>query len=142
VDDVDSAHALGAEAEMARKKGRAHPSQPADAWSWLRERYEPYEDDDGVIRLHNCRFHELAQKNQGIVCTMNLSLLEGLLARLDMNQFSPLLEIERGRCCVVLRPTRSANPVRASRHVQPAVAAEERRSSSLLIARSADAAPA
>ena len=34
---------------------------------------------------------------------MNLSLLEGLLAGLDTNDFSPSLEIEPDRCCVVLR---------------------------------------
>jgi hypothetical protein len=35
---------------------------------------------------------------------MNLSLLEGLLAGLQTNEFSPSLEIEPRRCCVVLRP--------------------------------------
>ena len=76
----------------------------------LRERgYEPHEDDQGVIRLRNCPFHELAQQNRGIVCTMNLSLLEGLLAGLETNDFSPSLEIEPGRCCVVLRPRRKAS---------------------------------
>ena len=71
----------------------------------LRERgYEPYEDDNGVIRLRNCPFHELAQQNREVVCTMNLSLLEGLLAGHETNEFSPSLEIEPGRCCVVLRP--------------------------------------
>jgi predicted ArsR family transcriptional regulator len=57
-----------------------------------------------VIWLRNCPFHEPAQQNRGVVCTMNLSLLEGLLAGLDTNDFSPSLEIEPGRCCVVLRP--------------------------------------
>jgi predicted ArsR family transcriptional regulator len=75
----------------------------------LRERgYEPSEDDDGVIRLRNCPFHELAQQNRGVVCAMNLSLLEGLLAGLDANDFSPSLEIEPGRCCVVLHPRHAA----------------------------------
>jgi predicted ArsR family transcriptional regulator len=77
----------------------------------LRERaYEPYEDDNGVIRLRNCPFHQLAQQNRGVVCTMNLSLLEGLLAGLDTNDFSPSLEIEPGRCCVVLRPLAQRKP--------------------------------
>jgi predicted ArsR family transcriptional regulator len=45
----------------------------------LRQRsYEPYEDDQGVTRLHNRPIHQLAQQDRGIVCTMNLSLLEGL----------------------------------------------------------------
>ena len=41
---------------------------------------------------------------------MNLSLLEGLLAGLDTNEFSPSLEIEPGRCCVVLRPRAQRKP--------------------------------
>jgi len=41
---------------------------------------------------------------------MNFSLLEGLLAGLDTNDFSPSLEIEPGRCCVVLRPRAQRKP--------------------------------
>jgi hypothetical protein len=36
---------------------------------------------------------------------MNLSFLQGLLAGLDTKDFSPSLEIEPSRCCVVLRAT-------------------------------------
>jgi predicted ArsR family transcriptional regulator len=105
---AEAARALGAEAgTAARKKGRARsiPARRRAVVAVLRERgYEPYEDDEGAIRLRNCPFHELAQQNRGVVCTMNLSLLEGLLAGLDTNDFSPSLEIEPGRCCVALRP--------------------------------------
>jgi hypothetical protein len=41
---------------------------------------------------------------------MNLSLLEGLLAGLDTNDFSPSLEIEPGRFCVVLCPRAQEQP--------------------------------
>jgi len=41
---------------------------------------------------------------------MNLSLLEGLLAGLDTNDFSPSLEIEPARCYVVLRARAQRNP--------------------------------
>jgi predicted ArsR family transcriptional regulator len=105
---AEAARALGVEAgTAARKKGRARsiPACRRAVVAALRERgYEPYEDDNGVIRLRNCPFHQLAQQNRGVVCAMNLSLLEGLLAGLDTNDFSPLLEIEPGRCCVALRP--------------------------------------
>lgn len=104
---AEAARALGAEVGAARKKGRAAsvPARRRAVTAALRQRgYEPYEDDQGVIRLRNCPFHELAQQNRGIVCTMNLSLLEGLLTGLDTNEFSPSLEIEPGRCCVVLSP--------------------------------------
>ena len=109
---AEAARALGAEAGAARTKGRAAsvPARRRAVVAALRERgYEPHEDDQGVIWLRNCPFHELAQQNRGIVCSMNLSLLEGLLAGLETNDFSPSLEIEPGRCCVVLRPQRKAS---------------------------------
>jgi len=79
-----------------------------------------------VIWLRNCPFHELAQQNRGIVCSMNLSLLEGLLAGLETNDFSPSLEIEPGRCCVVLRPRAQRKPSQS----QPARSASSRRGGS------------
>jgi hypothetical protein len=63
-----------------------------------------------VIERMDVPFHELAQQNRGVVCAMNLSLLEGLLAGLDTNDFSPSLEIEPGRFCVVLRPRAQEQP--------------------------------
>ncbi len=122
---AEAARALGAETGAARKKSRAAsvPARRRAVIAALRERgYEPYEDDQGVIRLRNCPFHELAQQNRGIVCTMNLSLLEGLLAGLDTNDFSPTLEIEPGRCCVVLGPRAQRKPSQS----QPARSARSR----------------
>ena len=40
-----------------------------------------------------------------------LSLLEGVLSGLDTNDFSPSLENEPGRCCVVLRPRAPKQPL-------------------------------
>lgn len=56
---------------------------------------------------------------------MNLSLLEGRLAGIESNDFEPSLEVEQGRCCVVLRPSAQREPVRTNRRVQPAVAQRE-----------------
>jgi len=125
---AEAARARGAEAGSARMKGRAAsvPARRRAVVAALRERgYEPHEDDQGVIWLRNCPFHELAQQNRGIVCTMNLSLLEGLLAGLATNDYSPSLEIEPGRCCVVLRPERKAS------QSQPARSASSRRGASV-----------
>ncbi len=103
----DAARTLGAEAGSAHKKGRA-PSASARrraVVAALRERgYEPFEDEGGVIRLRNCPFHELAQQNRAVVCRMNFALVEGLLSALETDDCSPSLEVEPGRCCVVLRP--------------------------------------
>ncbi len=119
---AEAACALGAEAGATRKKGRPAtiPARRRAVIAALRERgYEPYEDDQGVIWLRNCPFHELAQQNREVVCTMNLSLLEGLLTGLDTNDFSPSLEIEPGRCCVALRP-RTQRKASQSRPARPA----------------------
>lgn len=62
--------------------------------------YEPFEDADRTIRLRNCPFHALAQAHPGLVCGLNLSLLEGLVGdggrdvRLDPRQSG---------CCVAIR---------------------------------------
>ncbi|MBM2620657.1 transcriptional regulator [Actinoplanes sp. LDG1-06] len=58
--------------------------------------YEPYEDAGRTIRLRNCPFHALAQSHPGLVCGMNLALLQGLTgadARLDPGPTG---------CCVAL----------------------------------------
>jgi predicted ArsR family transcriptional regulator len=126
---AEAARTLGTEMG-ARKKGRAAsvPARRRAVIAALGQRgYEPYEDDHGVIRLRNCPFHQLAQQNRGIVCAMNLSLLEGLLTGLETNEFTPSLEIEPGRCCVVLGPrAERKNGVRASRRARPVPLAEGR----------------
>jgi predicted ArsR family transcriptional regulator len=65
--------------------------------------YEPFEDDDGVIRLRNCPFHAVAQTHPDVVCDMNLRLLEGLLAGLGAGDVEATLEPGEGRCCVAIR---------------------------------------
>lgn len=51
--------------------------------------YEPYEDADRTIRLRNCPFDVLAHSHPGLVCGLNLAMLEavvgdgGQVARLD-----------------------------------------------------------
>ncbi len=65
--------------------------------------YEPFEDEDGVIRLRNCPFHRLAEQHRDVVCGMNQSYLEGLLEGLDRRDVTASLEPEPGRCCVAIR---------------------------------------
>jgi predicted ArsR family transcriptional regulator len=75
----------------------------ADLERLLRERgYEPY-DDEGVMRLRNCPFHTVARSYPEIVCDMNLSLLEGLIAGLGLD-VRATLEPAPGRCCVAVTP--------------------------------------
>jgi predicted ArsR family transcriptional regulator len=61
--------------------------------------YEPFEDDDHTIRLRNCPFHALAQTHPGLVCGLNLALLEGLTG--DNGQTARLDPGPTG-CCVTI----------------------------------------
>jgi predicted ArsR family transcriptional regulator len=87
----------------AGRLGREIAAEAGDAGiePLLRERgYEPFTDDEGVIRMRNCPFHAVAQRHPEIVCAMNLALLEGAVAGRDL---SATLEPAPGRCCVALR---------------------------------------
>lgn len=60
--------------------------------------YEPY-DDEGVIRLRNCPFHQLAREHTELVCGMNLALLAGVAQALSAD-VRPHLDPVPDRCCV------------------------------------------
>ena len=64
--------------------------------------YEPEQDGD-EIRLRNCPFHYLAQQHRQLVCGMNLALIEGVVAGLDVPGVEPRLDPKPGMCCVALR---------------------------------------
>jgi predicted ArsR family transcriptional regulator len=67
-----------------------------------RQGYEPRRGGDGVIRLRNCPFHQLAERHRETVCGMNLALVEGLLAGLDADGWRPVLDPRPGHCCVAI----------------------------------------
>ncbi len=64
--------------------------------------FEPWHDDDGIVRLRNCPFHRLAAGHPRLVCGMNLALIEGLIAGLGTGGMYPVLDPLPGRCCVVI----------------------------------------
>jgi predicted ArsR family transcriptional regulator len=64
--------------------------------------YEPRRGDDGVIRLRNCPFHQLAEHHRDVVCGMNLGLIEGMLAGLGTDGLRPVLDPRPGHCCVAI----------------------------------------
>ena len=64
--------------------------------------YEPSHGDDGVIRLRNCPFHQLAERHRDVVCGMNLALVEGLVEGLGANGWRPVLDPAPGHCCVAI----------------------------------------
>lgn len=64
--------------------------------------YEP-EQEGGEIRLRNCPFHYLAREHRQLVCGMNLALIEGVVAGLDVPGVEPQLDPQPGMCCVALK---------------------------------------
>ncbi|WP_347602207.1 transcriptional regulator [Acrocarpospora sp. B8E8] len=87
--------------EAARRAGRklaAGASGPVRE-TLARQGYEPYEED-GVLRLRNCPFHVLAGEHPLLVCSMNLSLCQGLLDGAE--GVTARLDPRPGECCVVI----------------------------------------
>jgi len=64
--------------------------------------YEPRRGGDGVIRLRNCPFHQLAEHHRDVVCGMNLGLIEGMVAGLAVEGMRPVLDPRPGHCCVAI----------------------------------------
>ena len=67
-----------------------------------RQGYEPCGGADGVIRLRNCPFHQLAEQHRQLVCGMNLALVEGLVEGLGADGWHPALDPRPGQCCVAI----------------------------------------
>lgn len=67
-----------------------------------RQGYEPCRGGDGIIRLRNCPFHQLAERHREVVCGMNLTLVEGLVDGLGADGWQPVLDPRPGYCCVAL----------------------------------------
>jgi predicted ArsR family transcriptional regulator len=100
----------GLVAEAARAAGRelnahAGPEVEAEAapleaarQALARNGYEP-RADDGRLTLANCPFHQLAQSHRGLICNVNLELINGLLNGLPV---SGRLDPAPGRCCVAV----------------------------------------
>ena len=62
--------------------------------------YEPRETRK-EIRLANCPFHQLAEHQRLLICTMNLDLIAGLAEGLGVQKrYVPQLDPEPGMCCV------------------------------------------
>jgi predicted ArsR family transcriptional regulator len=64
--------------------------------------YEPRHGEDGVIRLRNCPFHQLAERHRDVTCGMNLGLIEGIVAGLGADGLRPVLDPQPGHCCVAI----------------------------------------
>src|SRR5580658_1535330 len=100
---LEAARRLGAELGGRFRPGVADLGGVADLDGALAGHgYEPRRGEDGMIRLRNCPFHQLAQHHRDVVCGMNLGLIEGILAGLGVEGLRPVLDPQRGHCCVAI----------------------------------------
>jgi predicted ArsR family transcriptional regulator len=100
---LEAARRLGAELGGRFRAGDADRSGVADLDEALAAHgYEPRSGEDGVIRLRNCPFHQLAEHHREVVCGMNLGLVEGIVAGLGAQGLRPVLDPQPGYCCVAI----------------------------------------
>jgi predicted ArsR family transcriptional regulator len=94
--DAAGADVAGRDAAGADMAGREV------AGALAQQGYEPSLGGDGVIRLRNCPFHQLAERHRDVVCGMNLALVEGLVTGLGADRWRPALDPRPGHCCVAI----------------------------------------
>ena len=97
---AEAARRLGTELGSAFRPDAAERDDVEGALA--QQGYEPCRGGDGVIRLRNCPFHQLAEQHRDVVCGMNLALVEGLVAGLGADGWHPVLDPGPGRCCVAI----------------------------------------
>ncbi len=66
--------------------------------------FEPRQDAGGLV-LSNCPFRALAREFPGLICQMNLALVDGLLTALPKTNAEARLDPAQGRCCVRVTAT-------------------------------------
>jgi len=94
---------IASRAAVAGRAGVAELNGVADLGEALAEHgYEPRSSEDGVIRLRNCPFHQLAEHHRDVVCGMNLGLIEGILVGLGAQGLRAVLDPQPGHCCVAI----------------------------------------
>ena len=70
--------------------------------------YEPRTSEHEIC-LANCPFDRLATEHTELVCSMNLALIDGVIAGLDVPALSARLAPQPGFCCVkVTEPSASS----------------------------------
>jgi predicted ArsR family transcriptional regulator len=96
---AEAARRLGTELGSAFRPSAAEPNVTGVL---TQQGYEPCCGADGVIRLRNCPFHQLAEQHRELVCGMNLALVEGLVEGLGADGWRPVLDPRPGQCCVAI----------------------------------------
>jgi predicted ArsR family transcriptional regulator len=93
--------------EEARRRAGPRPGRKAliaAAMDVLDESgFEPVPGESDVIALRNCPFDAIAQTHRDLVCGMNVSLMDGVIAGLRATGVHAELDRQPGMCCVVWR---------------------------------------
>jgi predicted ArsR family transcriptional regulator len=64
--------------------------------------FEPQQDADGNLLLHNCPFHVLAVRQTALVCGLNHAFVAGIVEGLGDTRVEARLAPRPGACCVRL----------------------------------------
>jgi predicted ArsR family transcriptional regulator len=105
----DAAYGQGVELGKSTRLGRSRQLASTKAQvdivtQVLSEKgYEPYRDERGNLRLHNCPFHRLAQRSPELVCGLNHAFVDGLLRGLGVKSLAATLDPRPGECCVQIQ---------------------------------------
>jgi predicted ArsR family transcriptional regulator len=65
--------------------------------------FQPFTDEQGDIRLRNCPFHALSRQFTGLVCGMNVDIMQAMVEELGIERLEARLEPQPGMCCVAFR---------------------------------------
>lgn len=94
--------------EVARERGRAMAAEAGTSGGLLpmleTQGYEPFLDDEGVVRLRNCPFHALVAEHRELTCAMNHALLDGAATAVAESGFRAVSDPSEGLCCVAFVP--------------------------------------
>jgi predicted ArsR family transcriptional regulator len=94
--------------EVARERGRAMAAAAESSRGLLpmleTQGYEPFLDDDGIVRLRNCPFHALVDEHRELTCAMNHALLDGATAAVASSGYRAVSDPRDGLCCVAFVP--------------------------------------
>jgi len=86
------------EARASRERRMAALSEAVSRYG-----YEPRREGP-ALRLANCPFHALSEGHRDLVCGMNLSLFEGVVDGLDVDDLEARQDVRPGECCVTVMP--------------------------------------
>jgi predicted ArsR family transcriptional regulator len=96
---------VGAGERLRLRPGRLGAERGLTVTSGILDRcgFDPARETPTCIRLRNCPFHQLAEREPELVCGLNHAFLSGMLTGLEASSVQAVLDPRAGECCVELR---------------------------------------